>query len=375
MQPAIAVPDSVRAAPNLRPATTRADSVQPDGALIDRYGRRVSYIRLSVTDRCDFRCAYCMPLKMKFLPKADILSLEELLRVARVFAGLGVNKIRVSGGEPLVRRGVVGLCADLASIPGVREVAMTTNGSQLPRFASGLASAGVGRVNISLDTLDPSRFRALTRTGELDSVLRGIESAKRANFRGVKINAVMMRGFNDDEIVPLARFAMDNELDISYIEEMPLGDIGHSRAETYYSADDAMAQLREKFDLQASDYKSGGPARYWNVAGSRTRVGFITPHSHNFCANCNRVRITAVGQLFPCLGQNDMVDLKPALRDSNGSANGSANGNANGDGDPGRDSLLRDRIMRGLDIKPKGHEFDLSEPGAKVVRFMSATGG
>ena len=333
--------------------------MQPDGALIDRYGRRVTYIRLSVTDRCDFRCAYCMPMQMKFLPKSEILSLEEILLVARAFAAMGVNKIRVSGGEPLVRKGVTRLCENLSRIPGVREVVITTNGSQLPRLAAPLRAAGVRRINISLDTLRADKFKALTRTGELSAVLRGVESARAANFDGVKLNVVMMRGFNDDEIVPLARFAVANNLDISYIEEMPLGDIGHSRAETYYSADDAMRQLRDEFDLRPSDHNSGGPARYWKIAGAATKVGFITPHSHNFCASCNRVRVTAVGQLFPCLGQNDMTDLKPALRG----------------GEDDREAALRRAILHGLDIKPKGHEFDLSEPGAKVIRFMSATGG
>ena len=359
MRDDFALPVTPRGDSGLRPSTARADSVQPDGALIDRYGRRVTYIRLSVTDRCDFRCAYCMPMQMKFLPKSEILSLEEILLVARAFAGMGVNKIRVSGGEPLVRKGVTRLCADLARVPGVREVVITTNGSQLPRMAAPLRAAGVRRVNISLDTLREEKFKALTRTGELSAVLRGVEAARAANFDGVKLNVVMMRGFNDDEIVPLARFAVANNLDVSYIEEMPLGDIGHSRAETYYSADDAMRQLRAEFDLRPSDHNSGGPARYWKIAGAATQVGFITPHSHNFCASCNRVRVTAVGQLFPCLGQNDMTDLKPALRG----------------GEDDRESALRRAILHGLDIKPKGHEFDLSEPGAKVIRFMSATGG
>ena len=358
-QSSLTVPIAPRGAPDIRPATVRADSVQPDGALVDRYGRRVTYVRLSVTDRCDFRCAYCMPMKMRFLPKSEILSLEELHLVARAFVRLGVDKIRVSGGEPLVRKGVVQLCKNLARLPGVREVAVTTNGSQLPRHAEPLRRAGVRRVNISLDTLDENKFKSLTRTGELSAVLRGIESARAANFDGVKLNVVMIRGFNDDEIVPLARFAVANGIDISYIEEMPLGDVGHSRAKTYYSADDAMRQLRRVFDLRPSDHNSGGPARYWKVAGESSRIGFITPHSHNFCAACNRVRVTAVGGLFPCLGQNDMVDLKPALR--------------GGDGD--REPALRQTILRGLDIKPKGHEFDLNESGAKVIRFMSATGG
>ena len=354
------IPIPLRGESALRPRTTRADSVQPEGALIDRYGRRVTYIRLSVTDRCDFRCAYCMPVDMRFLPKSEILSLEELHAVARAFAKLGVNKIRVSGGEPLVRKGVVPLCENLARIPGVREVAITTNGSQLPKLALPLRQAGVRRVNISLDTLNPQKFQTLTRTGRLADVLSGMKAARDANFRAVKVNVVMIRGFNDDEIVPLAEFAADNGMDISYIEEMPLGDIGRSRAETYYSADDAIRQLRKRFNLRPSDHDSGGPARYWQADGCENLIGFITPHSHNFCASCNRVRVTATGQLFPCLGQNDMTDLKPALRESC-------------DGD--REEALRKAIMHGLDIKPKGHEFDLSESGARVVRFMSSTGG
>ena len=339
------------------PTTTRADSRHAEGTLIDRWGRHITYIRLSVTDRCDFRCQYCMPMKMKFLPKREILSLEECLRVARVFADLGVTKVRITGGEPLVRANVAWLCGKIADLPNIREVAITTNGSQLPQLAIPLQNAGVRRVNISLDTLDADNFRRLTRTGNLSAVLAGIQAAQEAKFPGgVKINAVMMRGVNHLELTNLADFALSRDMDISFIEEMPLGDIGYGRSKTYYSADDALAALQKVFSLQPSNFDSGGPARYWQVAGSKQKIGFITPHSHNFCASCNRVRITAVGGLYPCLGQNDLVDLRPALRG-------------------GDDDMLRQRIIATMAIKPKGHDFDAAVDGAKVVRFMSATGG
>ena len=327
--------------------------------LIDRYGREISYIRMSVTDRCDFRCRYCMPLDMRFLPRREILSLEELLRVARVFTTLGVKKIRITGGEPLVRRNVVWLCEQIAALEGVREVVITTNGSQLPKLAPQLVAAGVRRINISLDSLDEERFRALTRTGDLAQVLAGIDAALAAGFTGgVKINTVMMRGFNDDELPALAQFALARGMDISFIEEMPLGDIGSWRGDTYYSAADALPALQQQFTMQASDYSSGGPARYWDVAGMKNRIGFITPHSHNFCSTCNRVRITATGELYPCLGQNDAADLKPAIR-----------------GEAASDAALRQLIMQVMAIKPKGHDFNVFAEEAKVVRFMSTTGG
>ena len=342
------------------PTTTRADSIHPDGTLIDRYGRRISYLRLSVIDRCDFRCRYCMPMKMTFLPKKEILSLEELLLVAKAFEALGVNKFRLTGGEPLVRRNLTWLCERIAALPGVRELAITTNGSQLPRLAKDMVAAGVSRINISLDTLDADRFRRLTRTGELESVLHGIDAAMAAGFPGgVKLNTVMLRGFNDDEIVPLARFATDLGADISYIEEMPLGEIGHFRGDTYYSADDALEQLQAHFSLQPSDHDSGGPARYQEIIGTPRRIGFITPHSHNFCHRCNRVRVTATGELYPCLGQNDAVALKPFIRRPEGASV----------------AELRQQIESVMHIKPKGHDFDVRATDAKVVRFMSVTGG
>lgn len=327
----------------------------PSEMLADRWGRRITYIRLSVTDRCDFRCRYCMPLRTQFLPKKMIMSLEECLRVARAFSHLGVRKVRLTGGEPLVRPGVAGLCRQIAALPDVAEVAITTNGSQLPKIARELKDGGVRRVNISLDTLDEEKFRALTRTGDLRAVLRGIDAALSADFPGgIKLNAVMMRGVNDRELPQLAAFAFQRGMDISFIEEMPLGDVGYRRGETYYSAEDALAHLRETFALNPSAHDSGGPARYWQAAGGG-KIGFITPHSHNFCASCNRVRITASGRLYPCLGGDEYVDLLDAARHES-------------------DDALAERILSAMHIKPKGHEFNVYAE-AKVVRFMSATGG
>ena len=338
-----------------RPTTTRADSTAVDGTLIDRYGRRITYIRLSVTDRCDFRCAYCMPMDAVFLPKREVLSLEECLRIARVFAGLGAHKIRVTGGEPLVRRNVLWLLKEISALDGISELTMTTNGSQLSKTAESLVCAGVSRLNISLDTLRPDRFRALTRTGELHKVLDGIAAAVAAGFREIKLNAVMMRGVNDDELIDLVNFAAARDIHISFIEEMPLGDVGRFRADTYISSDEAMKILRDEFTLEKSPHQSGGPARYWNLIGTKTRVGFISPHSHNFCESCNRVRINCVGELFPCLGQNEFINLKPSLADG--------------------DDAVRGLIMEAMEIKPKGHDFNIYQSSAKVVRFMSATGG
>ena len=293
---------------------------------------------------------------MRFLPKRMILSLEECLRIARAFARLGVRKIRITGGEPLVRPNVAWLCQQIAAIPGVGEVAITTNGSQLPKLAQTLRNAGVRRVNISLDTLDAEKFRKLTRTGDLNAVLAGIAAAQNARFPGgAKINAVMIRGVNDEELTNLAEFAFAQGMDISFIEEMPLGDAGYRRADTYFGADEALALFRRRFGMQESNYDSGGPARYWDVSGGG-KIGFITPHSRNFCASCNRVRVSAAGRLYPCLGQNESTDLLEAAR-------------------AGSDLGLENKIREAIEIKPKGHDFDIYADGAKVVRFMSATGG
>lgn len=326
--------------------------------LVDKYGRHITYIRLSITDRCDFRCTYCMAEEMTFLPREHVLSLEECLRIARVFAGLGVTKVRITGGEPLVRKNALWLMQELGRLAGLKELVMTTNGSQLERLAAPLLHAGVKRINVSLDSLKPDRFKAMTRVGDLHKVLRGIAAAKAAGFQRIKLNTVMVRGVNDEEFGDLVQFAVDHEHDISFIEEMPLGEVDHARASTYYSSDDALALLKQRFTMVPSAETTGGPARYWRIPGTRTRVGFISPHSHNFCDSCNRVRISCKGELFPCLGQNDMLDLMPSLRDH-----------------PDDDEPLRRAIVESMGIKPKGHDFNLFQKTPKIVRFMSTTGG
>jgi cyclic pyranopterin phosphate synthase len=340
------------------PPTTPATSGHAPGTLVDKYGRHITYIRLSITDRCDFRCFYCMAEEMEFLPRDHLLSLEECLRVIRSFVAMGVTKVRITGGEPLVRRNALWLMREAARLEGLKELVVTSNGSQLERYAAEMREAGVKRVNISLDTLRAERFKAITRVGELDKVLRGIDAAIAAGFSGIKLNTVMMRGVNDDEFVDLVRFATDKGIDISFIEEMPLGTVDHPRADTYYGSDDALALLRPHFELVSSAENTGGPARYWRIPGTPTRVGFISPHTHNFCDSCNRVRITCTGELYPCLGQNDALPLMPVLR-----------------AHPDDDAPLRQAIVDAMGIKPKGHDFNEQMHDPKVVRFMSMTGG
>ena len=340
------------------PATAPTTGATRD--LVDHYGRRIRYLRLSVTDRCDFRCTYCMAEDMTFLPRADILSLEECLRVVQAFVELGVDKVRLTGGEPLVRRDILWLMERVSALPGVRELVLTTNGSQLAGMAQAVRDAGVKRVNISIDSLRADRFREITRVGDLAKVLAGIDAAIAAGFEGIKLNAVMLRGFNDDEFEDLVDFAMARGIDISFIEEMPLGDTGHLRADTCMTQDEVLPRLQARYGLVASSEDSGGPARYWRVPGSKTRVGFISPHSHNFCDSCNRVRVTATGDLYPCLGQDDMLPLLPVLRGSHAV-----------DGD----IALSETIRRSMGIKPHGHDFDVRKPTPAVVRFMSLTGG
>lgn len=332
-------------------------SVNPS-RLIDRFGRRVNYVRISITDRCDFRCVYCMSEQMQFLPRPQILTLEEVYRVGEAFAGLGVDKIRITGGEPLIRKGAVDLLARLGRLPGLRELVLTTNGSHLAEFAADLKAAGIRRINISLDSLKPGRFRALTRVGDLEQVLAGIEAARDQSFERIKLNAVILRGRNHDEAPDLVRFAIERGLDISFIEEMPLGHVdGHDRAGEFYSSDEILADLRGHFDLQPSIETSGGPARYYCLPGTSTRVGFISPHSHNFCGTCNRVRVTAEGRLLLCLGNEHSVDLKSVLRAD--------------DADP---DALRNAIVAAMDIKPERHHFNLTEQPV-ILRHMNATGG
>ena len=326
--------------------------------LIDQFGRRVDYIRLSITDRCDFRCVYCMGEDMTFLPRDEVLSLEECERLVRVFVNLGVQKVRITGGEPLVRKNALWLFQQIGRMPGLREQVITTNGSQLEQHAEALKAAGVSRINISLDSLDPERFRNITRVGDLDKVLRGIAAARAAGFQHTKLNCVLMRGINDDEAPTLVQYAIAHDLDVAFIEEMPLGEVSHQRSSSYVSNAETLQTLQQHFTLTSSTETTGGPARYWKVPGTRTRIGFISPHSHNFCEACNRVRITCKGELYLCLGQNDKIDLMPLLREF-----------------PQDDAPLRAAIVDAMAIKPKGHDFDLSRAAPAVVRFMSMTGG
>lgn len=333
-------------------------TLAPATPLTDRFGRQVTYLRISITDRCDFRCIYCMGEDMSFLPRAQILSLEEIEAVARAFVELGVDKIRITGGEPLVRKGALGLLRNLGRLEGLRELVLTTNGSQLEATAAELKSAGIRRVNISLDTLDEGLFRQMTRVGDLRQVLRGIDAALAAGFGRVKLNAVILKNRNHGEVGDLVAFAVAKGLDISFIEEMPLGVVeSHDRAEEYHSSDAIRADLERRFTLLPSTVDTGGPSRYFQVAGASTKVGFISPHSHNFCASCNRVRLTAEGRLLLCLGNEHSVDLKQVLR-----------------ANPGDLDALKRAIIDAMAIKPESHEFKLEEKPV-IFRHMSVTGG
>ncbi|TBW55714.1 GTP 3',8-cyclase MoaA [Marinobacter halodurans] len=329
----------------------------PSRVLKDRFGRTINYVRLSVTDRCDFRCVYCMAEDMTFLPRQQVLTLEEIARLARTFQGLGTEKIRLTGGEPLVRKDILDLVGEIGRL-GLRDFAMTTNGSQLSKLAESLRQAGLRRLNISLDTLDAGRFRQITRTGQLSRVLEGIDAAREAGFRGIKLNAVIMKGRNDDEILDLVAFARRKQVDISFIEEMPLGQItDHDRGESLCSSDDVRARIRRYHDLLPTTDDSGGPARYFRMPDSPVRIGFISPHSHNFCATCNRVRVTVAGRLLLCLGNEHSVDLRRILR-----------------GYPEGDGKLRETIIRAMDLKPERHHFS-SDGDVQILRFMNMTGG
>ncbi|GIZ12130.1 GTP 3',8-cyclase MoaA [Pseudomonas sp. NCCP-436] len=326
--------------------------------LVDPFGRRITYLRLSVTDRCDFRCTYCMSEDMQFAPRQQILTLEELYAVADAFIGLGVRRIRVTGGEPLVRKNLLQLLRRLGGREELEDLAITTNGSQLATLAQSLREAGVRRLNISLDSLRAERFAALTRRDRLAQVLDGIEAARRAGFARIKINTVIQRGRNDDEILDLLEFAIERDLDISFIEEMPLGSIvTHARQQTFCSSDEVRERIEQRYALVRSSRVTGGPSRYWQVVGYRTQVGFISPHSHNFCGDCNRVRVTAEGRLVLCLGHDDALDLKGLLR-----------------AHPGDGERLRQALVEALRLKPERHHFARDEQ-VQVVRFMSMTGG
>lgn len=329
-----------------------------DEQLVDPFGRRITYLRLSVTDRCDFRCTYCMSEDMVFAPRAQILTLEELYAVADAFIGLGVKRIRITGGEPLVRKGVVGLLEKLGARSELEDLSITTNGSQLPHLAGKLRAAGVKRLNISLDSLRRERFAEFTRRDSLDQVLAGIDAARAAGFSRIKLNSVVQKDSNDDEVLDLVEFAMARDLDISFIEEMPLGSVSsHSREITFCSSDEVRARIEQRHALVRSSHATGGPSRYWQVAGSGTRVGFISPHSNNFCGDCNRVRVTAEGKLVLCLGHEGALDLKALMRRH-----------------PGDARRLRHALVEALHLKPERHFFRNDEQ-VQVVRFMSVTGG
>lgn len=330
--------------------------------LIDNFGRKVTYVRISVTDRCDFRCVYCMTEEMTFLPKSQVLSLEEIETLARNLVACGVTKIRLTGGEPLVRPGIVGLAKNIRALPGLGELCMTTNGGRLQDLAAPLKSAGLDRLNISLDSLDAGRFHELTRTGRLGKVLVGIEAAQQAGFEHTKLNAVVLRGRNDDEVLPLVQFALEKGLDLSFIEEMPLGVITeHNRADAFFSSDDIRAVIRTRYALEAVADDTGGPSRYYRIPGHTSRIGFISPHSHNFCGDCNRVRVTTEGRLLLCLGNEHSVDLRAVLRE--------------GPQDQASvDARIQAALRGAMAIKPEKHHFSLDEE-PQILRFMSATGG
>ncbi len=330
--------------------------------LIDPFGRTVTYLRVSVTDRCDFRCVYCMSENMTFLPKAEILTLEELERVAGAFVRLGVRKLRLTGGEPLVRRNVMSLFRGLSQhleSGALDELTLTTNGSQLQRFAPELADLGVKRVNVSLDTLDAEKFAAITRWGKMDKVMAGLQAAKAAGL-GVKINTVALKGVNDQEFDDLIAWCGAEGFDLTFIEVMPLGEIGEgARLDQYMPLSMVRARIQERWTLEESDYRSGGPARYTRVKETGGRLGFITPMTHNFCEGCNRVRLTCTGTLYMCLGQEDAADLRGPVRASES------------------DAALEAAIHAAIARKPKGHDFiiDRDHITPAVGRHMSVTGG
>jgi len=326
--------------------------------LIDSYGRAIDYVRLSITDRCDLRCIYCMAEDMTFLPRSEVLTIEELATLGEVFCGIGVTKLRITGGEPLIRGGVVELMQRLRRIPSLKELCLTTNGTRLAQCAQALKDAGVDRINISLDTLRPERFRQLTRFGDINQVLGGIQAAKQAGFKRIKLNCVALKHYNADEASELVDFALKEELDISFIEEMPLGKIdGHGRAVEFISSADLRSKIGERFDLQPTQETSGGPARYWKASGYSSRIGFISPHSENFCGSCNRVRVTATGKLILCLGQENSADLRSVMRKN-----------------PEPEIALGNAILDAIAHKPEKHSFAVADE-PQILRFMSLTGG
>ncbi|SIS70043.1 cyclic pyranopterin monophosphate synthase subunit MoaA [Roseivivax lentus] len=331
--------------------------------LIDPFQRPISYLRVSVTDRCDFRCVYCMSENMQFLPKKELLTLEELDRMCSTFIRLGVEKLRITGGEPLVRRNIMSFFNAMTrhlEAGDLKELTLTTNGSQLERFSKDLYAAGVRRVNISMDTLDEKKFADITRWGRLPQVLRGIDAAQAAGLR-VKINAVALKGFNEDELFTMTEWCAERDMDLTWIEVMPMGDIGNEdRLGQYWKLDDLRARLGQHYTLTDLPERTGGPARYVRLEETGQKIGFITPLTHNFCESCNRVRLTCTGELFMCLGQEDNADLRSALRNH-----------------PSSDAPLEEAIRAAIALKPKGHDFDYSRQSVdgRVSRHMSHTGG
>ncbi|MEM1065189.1 MAG: GTP 3',8-cyclase MoaA [Pseudomonadota bacterium] len=334
-----------------------------EAPLIDPFQRAIRYLRVSVTDRCDFRCVYCMSEQMTFLPKAELLTLEELDRMCSTFIRMGVEKLRITGGEPLVRRGIMTFFNAMGrhlESGALKELTVTTNGSQLARFADNLAAAGVRRINVSLDTLDEEKFAAITRWGRLPQVLSGIDAAQKAGLR-VKINAVALKGFNEAELFRLVEWCAERDMDLTFIEVMPMGDIGNeNRLGQYWALSDLRARLAENYSLMDLAERTGGPARYVRLEETGQKIGFITPLTHNFCESCNRVRLTCTGELFMCLGQEDNADLRAPLR-----------------AHPETDSPLEETIRAAIARKPKGHDFDYTrqELGGQMSRHMSHTGG
>jgi cyclic pyranopterin phosphate synthase len=331
--------------------------------LIDPFARAITYLRVSVTDRCDFRCVYCMAENMQFLPKKELLTLEELDHLCSTFVGMGVQKLRITGGEPLVRRDIMtffnGMSRHLNS-GALKELTLTTNGSQLERFADDLYAAGMRRINVSLDTLDEDKFARVTRWGRLPQVLRGLDAAQRAGLR-VKINAVALKGFNEDELFTMTEWCASRDMDLTWIEVMPMGDMGETdRIGQYWSLEDVRAALETQYQLTDLAERSGGPARYVRIEETGQKIGFITPLSHNFCESCNRVRLTCTGELYMCLGQEDMADLRAPLREH-----------------PRDTQHLETAIRRAIERKPKGHDFDYSRQtiSGQMSRHMSHTGG
>lgn len=326
-------------------------------SLTDGFGRPITYLRLSATDRCDFRCVYCMAEEMTFLPRAQILSIEEMTFIAQAFVELGVSKIRITGGEPLVRRNIGQLFKNLHQLPTLEEITLTTNGSQLTQYAKTLKDNGVKRINVSLDSLQADRFTQLTRTGKLEQVLEGIDSALALGLK-VKLNSVILKNRNSDEVLDLIQFVLDKKLDISFIEEMPLGAISeHQREQEFISSEQLRDIIEQKFTLTPSDKNTGGPSRYWQADGFPSAIGFISPHSDNFCSSCNRVRVTAEGKLLLCLGNENSVDLRHIIRQNPSDLEG-----------------LKQHIINAMSSKPEKHHFDLEEE-PDIVRFMNMTGG